>query len=149
MFGDDQSDIQELLRKVPLFSDLNKKSLKEIGEITEEVEREAGDVLAQEGKAGKAFVFIVEGKVRVEKEDKLVNRLSAYDFFGEISLIDGRPRTATVIAETDVKLLVIHSSYFDEILDKVPGLSRKIMMSLCKYLRQTQKQISAQHTSEI
>ncbi len=138
MFGDDQSDKQELLKKVPLFSNLNKKSLKEIAEITEEVKREAGDVLAQEGKAGKAFVFIVEGKVRVEKDDKLVNRLSAYDFFGEISLIDGQPRTATVIAETDVKLLVLHSSYFDDLIDKVPDLSKEIMRALCKYLRQAQ-----------
>jgi len=140
MFGDDQSDKQNLLKNVPLFANLNKKSLKEIADITEEVRKPAGDVLAQEGKTGQAFVFIVEGKVRVERNDKVVNRLSASDFFGEISLIDGQPRTATVTAETDVKLLVLHASYFDDLLEKVPGLAREIMKSLCKYLRQAQRQ---------
>lgn len=140
MFGDDQSDKQNLLKTVPLFANLNKKNLKEIADITEEISKQAGDVLAQEGKTGQAFVFIIEGKVRVERNDKVVNRLSASDFFGEISLIDGQPRTATVTAETDVKLLVLHASYFDELLEKVPGLAREIMKSLCKYLRQAQRQ---------
>ena len=140
MFGDDQSDKQNLLKTVPLFANLNKKSLKEIADITEEISKQTGDVLAQEGKTGQAFVFIVEGKVRVERNDKVVNRLSASDFFGEISLIDGQPRTATVTAESDVRLLVLHASYFDELLEKVPGLAREIMKSLCKYLRQAQRQ---------
>ena len=140
MFGDDQSDKQNLLKTVPLFANLNKKSLKEIADITEEISKQTGDVLAQEGKTGQAFVFIVEGKVRVERNDKVVNRLSSSDFFGEISLIDGQPRPATVTAESDVKLLVLHASYFDELLEKVPGLAREIMKSLCKYLRQAQRQ---------
>lgn len=140
MFGDDQSDKQNLLKTVPLFANLNKKSLKEMADITEEIHKEAGDVLAQEGKTGQAFVLIIEGKVKVERNDKVVNRLSSSDFFGEISLIDGQPRTATVTAETDVKLLVIHASYFDELLEKVPGLAREIMKSLCRYLRQAQRQ---------
>ncbi len=139
MFGDDQSEKQNLLKNVPLFANLNKKNLKEIAEITEEIQKETGTVLAHEGKTGHAFVFVVKGNVKVEKNGKFVNRLSSGDFFGEISLIDGQPRTATVTAETDVKLLVLHSSYFDEIVDKVPGLSKEIMRALCKYLRQSQK----------
>jgi len=61
------------------------------------------------------------------------------DFFGEISLIDGEPQTATVIAETDMTILLVHSSSFDHLLNTVPGLQKKIMVSLCKHLRRAEK----------
>jgi len=100
---------------------------------------EAGRVLAQQEKKGWEFIFIVEGQARVEKDGKVIRQLSEGDFFGEISLIDGEARTATVTAETDMTLLVVHKASFDHLLDKVPGLQRKILVALCNYIRRAEK----------
>jgi CRP-like cAMP-binding protein len=69
----------------------------------------------------------------------VINRLTSGDFFGEVSLIDRGPRTATVIAETDMTLLVINSKSFDYLLDTVPGLQKKILISLYQYFRRAEK----------
>ena len=129
----------DLLKKVPLFSNLSKRHLNEIGKHADQVSIKAGKVLAQQGRTGREFVFIVEGKAHVKKDGKVIRHLSSGDFFGEISLIDGKPQTATVIAETDMTILLVHSSSFDHLLDTIPGLQKKIMVSLCKYLRRAEK----------
>jgi len=129
----------DLLKKVPLFSNLSQRHLKEIGKHTDQLKVDAARVLAQQGKTGLDFIFIVEGKARVEKDGELIRQLSEGDFFGEISLIDGEPRTATVIAETNMTLLIVDKRSFDHLLDTVPGLQRKILISLCKYIRRAEK----------
>jgi len=101
-----------------------------------------GEVLAQQGKRGLEFVFIVEGKAQVKQDGKVIRHLSGGDFFGEVSLIDGEPRTATVIAETDMTLLVVETRSFDHLLGTIPGLQKKMLTSLCKYLRRAEKAIN-------
>jgi CRP/FNR family cyclic AMP-dependent transcriptional regulator len=130
-----QTTKRDLLKKVPLFSTLSKGNLDEIAKIADEVETPVGKVLAKEGETGLEFIFILEGQAKVEKRGKVVNRLAPHDFFGEVAIIDGRPRTATVIAETDMTLLVVESRYFTRLLEKTPGLLNEIMVSLCKYIR--------------
>jgi CRP/FNR family cyclic AMP-dependent transcriptional regulator len=129
----------DLLKKVPLFSNLSKRHLNEIGKHADQVSIKAGNVLAQQGRTGREFVFIVDGKAQVKKDGKVIRQISAGDFFGEISIIDGEPRTATVIAETDGTLLLVNSRSFAYLLDTIPGLQKKIMVSLCKYLRRAEK----------
>ena len=125
----------DILRKVPLFSKLNKKHLNQIAKHAVETSIRKGELLARQGTKGSDFTFIVEGKAWVEKDGKIVNNLSAGDFFGEISLIDGKPRAASVIAETDMVILVVDANSFDHLLDTVPGLQKNILVSLCSYLR--------------
>jgi CRP/FNR family cyclic AMP-dependent transcriptional regulator len=129
----------ELLKNVPMFSSLSQRHLREIGKHADQVKVEAGRVLAQQEKKGWEFIFIVDGKARVEKDGKVIRQLSEGDFLGEISLIDGEPRTATVISDTDMTLLVVNKTSFDHLLDKIPGLQRKILIALCKYLRSAEK----------
>ena len=135
MKADKQTTKGDMLRKVPLFSDLSKRNLNEIAKITDELEVQAGKVLAKQGERGSEFVLILQGMVKVEKDGKLINRLSANDFFGEIALIDKKPRTATVIAETNAKLLVVEARSFGRLLEQAPRLSNEIMVALCKYVR--------------
>jgi CRP-like cAMP-binding protein len=129
----------DFLKKVPLFSSLSQRHLKEIAKHADQMQVERGRILVQQGKTGWEFIFIVEGKARVEKHGKFVRQLTGGDFFGEISLIDGEPRTATVIAETDMTILIVHKPSFDHLLDNIPGLQRKILVSLCQYLRRAEK----------
>ena len=133
------SEKTDLLRKVPMFSDLSQRHLREIGKHADEVKVEAGRVLAQQEKKGWEFILVVDGKARVEKDGKIIRELSEGDFFGEISLIDGEPRTATVTAETDMTLLVVHQTSFNRLLEDIPGLQRKILISLCSYVRRAEK----------
>jgi len=127
---------------VPLFSNLSKRHLNEVAKHADEVSVKAGEVLAQQGSLGLDFVFIVEGKAQVKQDGKVIRHLSEGDFFGEVSLIDGEPRTATVTAETDMTLLVVHRRSFHHLLDTVPGLQKKMLASLCKYLRRAEKAIN-------
>ena len=133
------SQKMDLLKKVPMFSNLSQRHLREIGKHADQAKVEAGRVLAQQEKKGWEFIFIVDGKARVEKDGKIIRELSEGDFFGEISLIDGESRTATVTAETDMTLLVVHKTSFDHLLNTIPGLQRKILISLCSYIRRTEK----------
>jgi CRP/FNR family cyclic AMP-dependent transcriptional regulator len=132
----------DLLKKVPMFNELSNRHLKEICKHSDKVAKKAGDVLVRQGDKGWEFFFIIEGKARVEKDGRVIRNLTSGGFFGEISLIDREPRTASVIAETDMELLVVHSRSFSHLLNTTPGLSGKILISLCKYLRRAEKDIN-------
>ena len=140
LFTRDQK--MDLLKKMPMFKELSKSHLREISKHSTNVGKKAGDVLVRQGDKGWEFFFIIEGKARVEKDGRVIRNLISGDFFGEISLIDREPRTASVIAETDMDLLVVHSRSFNHLLDMTPGLSEKILISLCKYLRRGEKDIN-------
>ncbi|OGF54250.1 MAG: hypothetical protein A2Z21_00085 [Candidatus Fraserbacteria bacterium RBG_16_55_9] len=135
MFFHRQSDKTDVLKKVPLFSSLNQRQLNLIAKHADEVELKAGKVLAKQGEMGLEFLLLVEGSARVQRNGKVIAHLATGDFFGEMSLIDGKPRTATVIAETPVILLAIHRRSFNYLLDTIPGLPRKILVTLCDRLR--------------
>ena len=134
-----RSQKAELLKQVPLFSELSKRHLNEIAKHADQAKMREGGVFAKQGRTGTEFVFIVDGKAQVEKDGKVIRRISAGDFFGEISMIDRQPRTATVTAETDGTLLVVNSRSFNHLLDTIPGLEKKIMLALCKYVRRAEE----------
>ena len=80
-------------------------------------------------------LLIFDGIARVERDGQVIARLKAGDFCGEMSLIDGMPRCATVIAETPAVLLVVHRRSFGHLLNTVPGLQKKVLAGLCERLR--------------
>lgn len=131
-----RSDRLDSLRKVPLFSGVSRRHLDLIARLADEVRWDAGKVLARQGERGLEFLLIVDGSARVERDGKLIARLGAGDFFGEMSLIDGKPRTATVIADTPIVLLVIHRRSFGYLLDDVPRIQKRVLVTLCERLRE-------------
>ena len=137
----DHSQKMDHLKKVPLFSSLSKDDLAGIAKLADETEMEEGMVLARQNKLGGEFCLIVDGKARVEQDGKIIRHLSAGDYFGEISLIDGKLRTASVIAETDGILLVVERRAFSTLLDSVQGLQKKILISLCSYIRRYEDEV--------
>jgi CRP-like cAMP-binding protein len=128
---------EDQLRKVPLFSKLGKKNLKEVARIADIVARPAGEVLVKEGAMGFDFLMILEGQAKAEECGKLIGRLSPNDFFGEVSLVAHRPGPATLTAETDVRLLVVGPGYFEDLLEQVPDLWKEIAVALCDYIPNT------------
>ena len=96
-----------MLAGVPLFSGLPKRHLKRIGDLAETADYMAGASLVKEGTEGDAFYVIIEGLAKVVMGERTINRLMPGDYFGEISLLDGGVRTASVVSETPLKVLVI------------------------------------------
>ena len=135
MLGKKLSTKAESLKNVTLFADLNNKQLEAVAQLADEIPMQSGAVLAKQGGLGEEFILILNGTARVEKDDQEVRKLSAGDYFGEIAMIDGGARTASVIAESDVELLVIHVQAFNKLLDQVPELAKSMLHSLCAYIR--------------
>jgi len=135
MFLNRRPDRIDWLKKVPLFGGLSGRNLDLIARQTDVVKADRGRVLTRQGALGEEFLLIVDGSARVERSGTLIARLEAGDFFGEMSLIDGKPRSASVIAECPITLLVVDARSFRSLLDGVPGLRRKITVALCERLR--------------
>jgi len=123
------------LARVPLFSALSKKELQTLGRASDEIEVDAGKVLCEEGKPGHEFFLILDGEAAVKRGKKTVATLKAGRFFGELSLLDRGPRSATVVADGPMTLLVLGQREFSGILDQLPGVSRKLLCSMAERLR--------------
>jgi CRP-like cAMP-binding protein len=117
----------DLIKGVPLFSELGKRELNELASIADEIDLREGKELTVEGQPGREFFVIIEGDAAVRQGDREINRLGAGDFFGEIALVEDRPRTATVVAETPVRALVITDRSFRTLLDRSPEIESKVM----------------------
>ena len=145
MFLSRRPDRIDWLKKVPLFSGLSRRDLDLVARLTDVVKADAGKVLTRQGALGEEFLLIVDGSARVERDGKPIARLETGDFFGEMSLIDGNPRSASVIAESPITLLVVESRSFRCLLDAVPGLRRKISVTLSERLRRADAGLAARN----
>jgi len=125
------------LRPVPLFRGLTKEQLLHVARKSVEVTHLSGATLVQQGDPGDSLCIIAEGTVEVRRDGRVVAQMTAGEFFGELSLIDGEPRSATVVAVEDVVLLTLSSSDFDSLLT-IPYVARAALKSLAKRFRETQ-----------
>jgi CRP/FNR family transcriptional regulator, cyclic AMP receptor protein len=125
------------LGRIWLFSSLSKKELATIGRRADEVRVAAGKVLTVEGKPGHEFFLIIDGLASVQRGGREVARLGAGQYFGELSLLDRGPRSATVTAVADSTLLVLGQREFSGVLDEVPGLAHKLLAAMAERLRES------------
>lgn len=130
-----KSQKAEALGQIPLFSNLSKKDLETLASHVDEVDVEAGRVLAREGSRGQQLSLIVEGAAEVEKNGKRLATLGPGDVVGEMSLIDRAAGTATVTTTEPSVLLVMHSQDFSQMLEQSPAFARKVMSALVQRLR--------------
>jgi CRP-like cAMP-binding protein len=122
----------ELLKKVPLFSKLDKKSLQDVAQIADEIDLPAGKEMATEGDRGREFFVLLKGEADVTRNGQRINTMKEGDFFGEIALVTKMPRTATVTATTEVDVLVITESNFDALLKRSPDIGRSVAEALAE-----------------
>jgi CRP-like cAMP-binding protein len=125
----------ELLRSVWLFERCTNKELASIREIATPLDVPAGKVLATEGESGREFFVIVSGKAEATKRGVSVGMLGAGSFFGEISLLDHKPRTATVTTVEPTSVLVITVAAFTGLVATTPSVDRKMLVVLAERLR--------------
>lgn len=127
----------ERLRGVPLFSGLGEKQLQFIATRVEDLDFPAGKTLTQEGRSGGEFFVIISGDAEVRQGDAVVNRLRAGDHFGEIALLDNGPRTATVVATSPMRCLVLSPRQFQDVLHQDAEIAVTLLHSVTKRLRAT------------
>jgi CRP-like cAMP-binding protein len=123
------------LAAVPLFSSCSRRDLQRIAAASDEVIFRAGRLLVEQGKIGHEFFLIIEGQAVVRRNGRKVATLSQGQYFGELALLTKAPRDASVIADTNMVLLVIGQREFNSVLDAVPGLSLKLLRYLAERLR--------------
>ena len=136
-------DTIELLAAVPLFKDLSKRELAQIARSAKEVDHPAGSPVLEKGSSGVGFHIILEGQAAVMIDGERQAQAGQGDYFGEMSLLDGEPRSATVQAETDVKTLTIASWDFIPLIEKHPSIAVKLLAELSRRIRTYQS--SARH----
>lgn len=123
------------LATVPLFAGLSRKDLQKVARSSDEVELPEGRAVVQEGTAGHEAFIILEGSAQVERKGLTVATLGPGDHFGELALLDGGPRTATVLATSPMRVLVLGRREFSGALDSVPGLAHKLLATLATRIR--------------
>ncbi len=131
----------EHLAEIPLFSALSKRDLQRIAKASNEITREAGAMLVDQGDAGREAFVIIDGTATVKRNGRKVATLGPGDSIGELSLLDHGPRTATVTADTDMTVLVLSAREFSGVIEEVPGLAHKLMVELAKRVRELDRQI--------
>lgn len=116
----------EFLGRHTLFAGCSRAEVREVAAIADEISLPAGRQLIAEGAEGEEFILIVSGRAAVYKHGDLVAHVGPSDFVGEIALVTGRPRSATVIATSPVTLLVIARPRFLGLLDRLPGMRARL-----------------------
>jgi CRP/FNR family transcriptional regulator, cyclic AMP receptor protein len=124
----------ELIGHAPLFADCSKRELREIASVADEVVLPAGTTLTKEGASGREFVVIVEGAADVRRRGRKINSLGSGDFLGEIALIAGTPRTATVKTTQQTHALVLTAPAFRSLVRRVPSIQVKVLEALARRL---------------
>jgi CRP-like cAMP-binding protein len=125
------------LKSVWLFSSCTNNELKKIRGLLEEVHVPAKKVLVEEGTIGREFFLIVDGEANVIRDGRKVARLGPGAYFGELALLDRRPRSASVISDTDMEVLVLSQRQFNGVLDLVPAIAHKLLMAMAARLRES------------
>jgi CRP/FNR family cyclic AMP-dependent transcriptional regulator len=131
------------LQRVPLFSGFNVDELRRVADLSRIVEAPVGTVITQIGEPGDSFFVIIDGTVVVRTPIGSGSELRPGDFFGEMSLVDGEPRSATVVATTDLRLLVVDRLQFSSLLDETPDLTRRILTILSRRVRHLEQTVHA------
>jgi CRP/FNR family transcriptional regulator, cyclic AMP receptor protein len=131
------------LSTIWLFSTCSAKELRTVQRALDEVGAPAGTVLCEEGTIGREFFFIVDGRASVRRGGRKVAALGPGDYFGELALLDRQPRSATVVADTDMVLLNMSQREFTGLLEEVPALCRKMLAAMAGRLREADSTVSS------
>ncbi len=132
-----QGDKIERLKEVRIFEECSQRQLRSIARIARVVDAPAGTMLTRADELGDEFFLILDGTATVDVATETRGPLPPGAFFGEMSLLDGGPRS--IVAETPVRLLAISRRYFSVLLKEVPGLTQSLLVTLSRRVRQAEE----------
>ncbi len=137
-----RADAIEGLKRVPLFSTCSQRELRSIAGVAKEVHFAAGDSIVHEGKPGVGMHVILEGETKATIGGRTRRRMGPGAFFGEMALLDGGPRSASVVAESDVRAMVIPAWGFRKLLKDNPSLMLKMLEEMARRMRDASPTVS-------
>ena len=138
-----KQELAELLTQVGLFSRCTKRERQTIARHAQPAELPAGTDLVREGEPGDALFLILEGEAVVKREGHEVGKVGPGSHFGELAILDGAPRSATVVAATDVRVAVLGIRMFRTLLREFPELAEQLLVGLAGELRSAQAAVQA------
>jgi CRP-like cAMP-binding protein len=131
---------RERIAHVPLFSGLSDKELRTLAQRAEQISLAADTTLVSEGEPGNQFFVLLTGGATVVKQGKTVHRLAPGDSFGELALITGTPRTASVITTEASEVMMLLRRDFIALLDDFPQMTRKMLTALANWVSEQAEQ---------
>lgn len=135
------SQFAQQLAGLPLFSACSGRDLQRLAKAADELQVASGTQLTVQGGVGREAFVILEGTATVAKDDVVAAELGPGDYFGELALLDGGPRTATVTAATDMTVLVLSKPAFNAVLDEIPTLAHKLLIATARRLRESEQSL--------
>ena len=132
----------DLLSQVPLFAGLPRRTLKQLADHADVVEFNERDAIVEEGQPGGTFFVLIEGEARIVRGRRTIAHVTPGEFFGEISLLDGGPRTATVVADTPVTAIRIFKRSFDKLVSADPRVAQQMLAVVARRLREAERSIA-------
>jgi CRP-like cAMP-binding protein len=129
----------ELIKRVPLFSDLDNRELKEIADSMKERLFNAGDTVTEEGKGGAGFFVVDDGSATVSVKGQDVRKIGPGDYFGEIGLIADIDRTATITAETDLRCYGMTFWDFRPLVESNASIAWKLLLAMAQKLKEAEQ----------
>jgi CRP/FNR family cyclic AMP-dependent transcriptional regulator len=130
--------VEETLGRVPLFSGVKEKDLKKLGKRMQERSFSEGEVVTTQGESGLGFFVIEDGNAAVSRNDEVVRNLGAGDYFGEVALIDSGPRSATVVATSDLRCRGMTAWEFKPFVEEHPDVAWALLQTLVGRLREAE-----------
>jgi CRP/FNR family cyclic AMP-dependent transcriptional regulator len=131
-----------VLGAVPLFEGLTKKQLKKVTDLADVARFMGGATLVKHGEIGDSFYVVLTGQAKVVANGRTLNHLLPGDHFGEISLLDGGPRTASVVAETEMTLVIITQKDFLALLAKDPEITMCLLEGMARTVRRLDRSLA-------
>jgi CRP-like cAMP-binding protein len=125
----------DLLRTVPLFAGMTDTAIESVRGLAREVEFVGGEQLVRQGDPGETFLVIVEGRARVDQDGDTLRELGPGDYLGEIALIDGGPRTASVTAMEPIRALMVERTEFRRLIDDFSAVRFDVLTALTQRIR--------------
>ena len=125
----------DLLRSVPLFAGLDDADIRRLGELVDEVDLPAGRVLMTQGEHGSELVIVIDGMASVVRDGQALDDCGPGSILGEISLLDGGPRTATVTLTEPSRLLILGRRAFHSLMDEFPEVRLRILETVAHRVR--------------
>lgn len=125
----------ELLAEAPLLAGVDEAGIGLIAERALEVGFGAGQVIVRQGEVGTGFFLVVSGAVRVVRDGEIIATMGPGDFFGELSILDGRPRVAQVVADEPTVCLALASWEFEAVVLAQPRVALAVLRGLAGRLR--------------
>ena len=129
------NEVVEHFARIPLFRDVSKRSLRRIVSAATEIDIRSGTVIVEEGRSDRYLYVLLDGTAVVTREGRRRDTIGPGEFFGELAFLDGGPRSATVTATSDSRLVILSPTEMDAVIREEPGLALRLIAVLAEHLR--------------